>query len=196
MCNKTVKWAKKQLNKGSKKRLLIIAAVVILALFFIKIGGITHPHYLPRAPIYVMAREMSSVSAGGICTVSNSVVEFTKGTQVKSDSVAKKTDMNKRGVKFCCSESVSENCKGYVFPEKGFDCKEDKLEINQDAHDKIRACCPATQGEPCTIGFKTYKKPLVEQINSAIKNIVKPIVFPVAYLVSKFFPLIKRIGFH
>ncbi len=116
--------------------------------------NIIHPHARPtQPPVPIMALEMGVASAGGACTGSNSIVEFTKGTKIKSDTVAIKTSLDKGSVKFCCSKSVGKHCKGHVFPEKSFDCEEDKLEIKQDVRGKTRTC-PATQDEPSTIGFK------------------------------------------
>ncbi len=139
--------------KGAVITIIGVTAATVILVFFLSItGGITP---LPQPPVRVMAREMGSVSAGEFCTVSNNVVEFDRGTEIQSGAVAVKAGMNKGSVKFCCSASVGKHCKGYVFPEdKGFDCKEDVLKTTQDVHGNIRACYPATQGEPYTIGFK------------------------------------------
>ncbi len=132
---------------------LLIAAVVagsILVILLQIIAGIT---ITTKKPVRVMGQEMSSVSAGGMCSVSNNKVEFTKGTQIKSDAVAKKAGMNTGSVEFCCRGE--DDCEGYVFKdEQGFDCGVDKLGVDEDIQGNIRACCPITQGEDCTIGFK------------------------------------------
>ncbi len=116
-------------------------------------GGITP---LTQGPVQVMGRDIDSVSAGGLCTISINKVKFDRETEIQSNAVAKKAGMNKGSVKFCCSESVGKHCKGHVFPDESFSCKEEgnKLEINQDALDNIRSCCPIAEGEPCTIGFE------------------------------------------
>lgn len=137
---------------------LLIAAVVagsILVILLNIIGGIT---LTTQEPVQVMGQEMSSVSAGGICSISTNVVEFTRGTTIQSDAVAVKAGMNEGSVKFCCSSDVGvgDDCNGYEFSEEdeAFNCEEDNLGIDEDIHGNIRACCPTTQGDPCVIGFR------------------------------------------
>ncbi len=136
---------------------LLIAAVVagsILVILLQIIAGIT---ITTKKPVRVMGQEMSSVSAGGMCSVSNNKVEFTKGTQIQSDAVAVKAGMNKGSVDFCCGGN-GYKCGEYGFgSEQGFDCGGGQLMINQDIQGNIRACCPIEQGESCTIGFKAAR---------------------------------------
>ncbi len=156
----------KEKDSGKKKLLIIAAAVIIILLIIgviaaaviLVLFSLTNARRIAPSPtqrsIQIMAREMGSVSAGGICSVSTNMVGFTGRTEIRSDIVADKAGMKKGSVKFCCSTGVSDDCEGYVFPEEGFDCDEDVLKTNQDVHGRVRACCPITQGEPCTIGFK------------------------------------------